>query len=204
MSRSLRIRGRLLIVARALDAAGLLQRRLDCLDRIGLAQHRGIGVLLGRRLDMTAGGDDEGLAFLEQPVGERPDLLAVLQLHVDDGEVESAVLEPGDRLIHRFAGADNPMAEGLEEVLEHHRDQRLILDDQDRPFAHDQCLSVCFGKEKTKSGPPARPVPKQASPTAYFDCSTSRTVSASSWTENGLARKETLGMSIDLRSCSSA
>ena len=38
----------------------------------------------------------------------------------------------------------------------------------------------------------------------YFSPSTSRTVSASCWTEKGLARKETLAMSIDLRSCSSA
>jgi hypothetical protein len=40
------------------------------------------------------------------------------------------------------------VTERLEEVLEHHRDQRLVLDDQYRPFAHRPRLSACFVNEK--------------------------------------------------------
>src|SRR5688572_1009020 len=150
---------------------------------------------LGRRLDMAAGRDDERRALLRQPVGERPDPLPVLELDVDDGEVEAAGLDPLDRFLDRIAGADHVVTESLEEILEHHRDQRLVLDDQDRPFAHARCLSVCFGKEKYYL---VAAVPLRSR------SSTSRTVSASCCTEKGLARNETLGMSIELRSCSSA
>ena len=65
-------------------------------------------------------------------VGDRPDLLAVPQADVEDRDVEAAGLDMAERLLDRFRSWRRPVAERLEEILEHHRDQRLVLDDQDR------------------------------------------------------------------------
>ena len=48
---------------------------------------------------MAAGGEDERRARLGEAVGDRPDLLAVLQLDVDDGDVEAAGLDLLERVL---------------------------------------------------------------------------------------------------------
>ena len=66
---------------------------------------------------------------LGEAVGDRPDLLAVLELDVDDGDVEAARLDMFERRGDAVAGRDHLVAERIEEVLEHHRDERLVLDE---------------------------------------------------------------------------
>ena len=61
---------------------------------------------------------------------DRPDVLA-FQVHVKDGEVEAASLDLLQRALNRIAGPSNRVAERIEEVLEHHGDERLVFDDQD-------------------------------------------------------------------------
>src|SRR4051794_5560203 len=78
---------------------------------------------------MAAGGEHVGDALLGETVGDRPDTLAV-QIDVDDGDVEAPLLDPRQRVGQSLAGGGDPVAEGFEEILEHHRDERLVLDDQ--------------------------------------------------------------------------
>ena len=82
------------------------------------------------------------------------------------------------------------VTERFKEVLEHHRDERLVFDDQDGTLPHGT-LRI--------ADPAAAAKPYFMNSVRAF-----RAASASSCTEKGLGRKATLSMSIDLRSCSSA
>ncbi len=79
---------------------------------------------------MPPAGKDERSPLVTQRGGYRPDAFA-LQIDVEDGQVETALLGLGQRLADRVAGAANRMTHRFEEILEHHRNQRLILDNQD-------------------------------------------------------------------------
>ena len=87
------------------------QCRFDRVDRVGLGEDGNAGVARRRRVDMAAGGEDEGHALVGQAVGHRPDRLAAAQVDVDDRDVEAAGLSPGDGLGHRLGGADDPVAQ---------------------------------------------------------------------------------------------
>ncbi|MEA3016031.1 MAG: hypothetical protein QOI38_753 [Sphingomonadales bacterium] len=129
--------------------AGLSEGGLDGVDRIGLGEDGRGDMAGGRRLDMAAGGEDEGLAGVGEAVGDRPDGLAVLELDVDDRDVETAALDMRQRVLEALAGADDAVAERVEEILEHHRDQRLVFDDEDgTPPGHGATLRQLFRKGK--------------------------------------------------------
>jgi hypothetical protein len=98
--------------------------------RVRLFDHRSVVELRRRRINVTAGGDDERYILLAQLGRDGPHVLT-FQVHVEDREVESAFLDLLESALHRIASSANGMTEGIEEILEHHGDQRLILDDQD-------------------------------------------------------------------------
>ena len=80
---------------------------------------------------MTTGRQNEWYATLIEAIGNRPGILAVPEVNVDNRNIEPAFLDFRQGFANTIDGRDDPMAKGIEEVLEHHRDQRLILDDQD-------------------------------------------------------------------------
>ena len=47
-----------------------------------------------------------------------------------------------ERVGDRLAGGDDRVAERIEEILEHHRDQRLVFDDQDGAGGHEASLKA--------------------------------------------------------------
>ena len=105
--------------------------------------------MLGRRRrDVAAGGNDERNALFSQPVGNGPDMLP-LQMDVDDRDVEAALLDLGHCLLKALAGADDAVPEGVEKILEHHRDQRFVFDDQNIAFfGHRRAIKANGGKSK--------------------------------------------------------
>ena len=144
----------------------------------------------GRRLDMAAGGEDEGRAGVGEAVGDRPDLLAVLELDVDDRDVEAARVDMAERVVdasRRCATtlwpSDSRKSSSIIAISGSSSTIRI-----DPGAGMPSRLSDCRAKRKD----------------LFRRAATSRTASASCWTEKGLARKATLGRSIDLRSCSSA
>ena len=153
------------------------QRRLDRVDRVGLGEDGRGGVALGRRLDMAAGGEDEGRAGVGER-GRRPARPArrPCRLHVDDRDVEAAAVDLAERVGDIVAAADDLMAERLR------GNPRASSRSAARPRRsgwiagprHAPALSVCFGKEKRSycrrtavigpvatSPPPARPGPSR-------------------------------------------
>jgi hypothetical protein len=112
-----------------------LERRSYAIHRIGLLDDGHVGEFRRRRIDVTAGRDDERHVLLAQPRGDRPNALA-LQVHIEDRQVEAALVRHRERVRDRFACRGHRMTERLEEILEHHRDQRLVLDDKDGSLPH--------------------------------------------------------------------
>ena len=84
---------------------------------------------------MASSGQDEGHAAFGQAVANRPDMLAP-KVNIEKGDVEAALGDCGHSLLHAFHRADHLVAERVEEVLEHHRDERFVLDDQDGAGSH--------------------------------------------------------------------
>src|SRR5690606_21898084 len=89
-------------------------------------------MLLRGWFHMSARRQDERRAPLDQPVGERPGLLPILQLDVDDGDVEAPPIAAINGFLERFTGADHVMAKRFEKILEHHGNEGLVFDDEDR------------------------------------------------------------------------
>src|SRR5579884_2926029 len=102
-----------------------LDRRRDAIDGIGLLDHRRVVELGWRRIDVSARRNDERHILLAQLGRHRPNVLT-LQIDVEDGEVETALLHLVQRALHRLAGAADLMSERIEKILEHHSDERLI------------------------------------------------------------------------------
>ncbi len=90
----------------------------------------------GDRVARAAGGEYEGQAQRGKRIGDRPAGLAAAQVDVQDHRVDAPGVEPGERVGDRIGAARGLMAERFEEVLEHHRDERLILDDEDASASH--------------------------------------------------------------------
>src|SRR5580765_2663219 len=105
--------------------------RRNTVDRVGLFNHRRVVELGRRRIDMAARRNHEGHVLLAKRAGDRPHILA-LQIYIEDRKVEAALLNLFKGAFHSITGSLNPMPEGIEEILKHHRDQRLILHDEDR------------------------------------------------------------------------
>ena len=139
---------------------------------------------------MAAAGQDERNALGPQVGCHRPDAFA-LQIDVEDGEIEFAISNGGARFLDALADARDFMAEGQQEVFEHHRNERLVFDDENAThIGHARTNSIRFGSGKDYF--------------AALAAMTTRTASASSCIEKGLGRKATFSISIDLRNCSSA
>ena len=88
-------------------------------------------MLGGGRIDVSAGGEDEWDPRLGQPVGDGPDMLAALQVNVQDRDFEAALLDLLHRVCDGVGSSDDLVAKRVEEILEHHRDQRFVFGDQD-------------------------------------------------------------------------
>lgn len=73
----------------------------------------------------------ERYARARQSVTYRPNMFAAFQVDIDDGNVEAARFDPCEGVGNRLTSPRDLMAERFEKILEHHRDQRLVLDDQD-------------------------------------------------------------------------
>jgi hypothetical protein len=159
----------------------------DPVDRVRLLDHRRVVELRRGRIDVTARRDHERNLLLAQPGRDRPDVLA-LEVHIEDGEVEPTFFHLFERALDRFAGAADLVAEGIEEILQHHCDEGFVLDDQNGAFVS-HAIRIRCAPESAKS---------------YFVPTARRAASASSVTEKGLGRKLTFSMSIDFLSCSSA
>src|SRR4051794_32478045 len=113
----------------SLASDGRFNRRCNAIDRIGFLDHRRVVEFRWRRIDVPTGRDDEWHIFFAQPRCNRPDVLA-FQIHIEDSEVETALLDFLERAFNRVAGPADAMTQRIEEVLEHHRDERFILDNQ--------------------------------------------------------------------------
>src|SRR5260370_39593466 len=83
----------------------------------------------GGDVDAPAGVDHERHVPFAQPGRHRPVSLA-LQIDVENGEIEPAFFDLVESTLDAIAGATDLMSERIEEVLEHHSDERLILHDQ--------------------------------------------------------------------------
>src|SRR5689334_8076179 len=112
-----------------LACEGRLDSRSNPIDRVGLLDHWGIVELGRRRVDVTAGGDDERNVLLAEPGGDGPHILA-FEVDVEDGEIEPALLDLVERALDRVAGPANLVTQRIEKILKHHGDERLVLDDQ--------------------------------------------------------------------------
>ena len=105
-------------------------RRGDAVDGVRLVDHRHLRKFGRRRVDMAARGDDERDAARAHHAGDRPDILA-LQVDVEDGQIEAAGVNRVACLADRFTNPLDLMAERIKKILQHHRDERFVLDDQD-------------------------------------------------------------------------
>src|SRR4051794_32199071 len=95
------------------SSGGFPQYRVDRIDRIGLGQYRRIGMSRGGRFDMAAGREHIRNALLDEPIGDRPDQLA-LQIYVDDGNIEAALLDPLERVRQAIACPGHLVTERVE------------------------------------------------------------------------------------------
>src|SRR5215213_5818422 len=85
-----------------------IDRRGNPIDRIGLLDHRSVVELGWRWVDVAAGRDDERDFALAQRRGDRPYILA-LEIHIEDGEVESALFGLVERAFDRVASSRDGM-----------------------------------------------------------------------------------------------
>ena len=172
-----------------------------------------------RRLDMAAGGEDEGNA-LSRRGGRRPARPARhLEMDVDDGDVEAALRRPAPALRRRFrrcrrpcgrANRGNPRASSrsaarLRRSGWNGRSQARLRRNyrlRNKLFDGSKARHPAERGPDTRLCPGSSPDAGVAGPPSA--CQASLAASASCWTEKGLARKATRSRSIDLRSCSSA
>src|SRR5689334_11854952 len=105
--------------------------RCYAVNSVGLLNHGRVIELGRRRIDVTTRRDHEWHVLLAECARNGPDVLA-LQVHVEDRKIEAAFLHLGECAFYGVAGPLDLMPKGIEEILEHHRNQRLILDDEDR------------------------------------------------------------------------
>ncbi len=113
-----------------LGRAGRIEAGIDGIDGERLGEDRDAGIFGRGRIDMAAGGEHERDGLANQRVGDRPDPFAALEVNVDDGDLETALLDPGERAGDGVRRPDHVMPHRFQKILEHHRDQRLVLDDQ--------------------------------------------------------------------------
>ena len=122
--------------------ARLRQRRLDRVDRVGLGEDRTLGMRRRRRLDMAAGGEDERgpLSASRSATGQTcsPSFSWTSMMATSNPPWP----DPGERVLDGIAGAGDRVAERIEEILEHHRDQRLVFDDEDGARGHEGSLKA--------------------------------------------------------------
>src|SRR3954454_11287592 len=104
--------------------------RRDPVDRVGFFDHRGVIKLWWRWIDVAARRNHERHLLLAQLGRDRPHILA-LQIDVEDGQIEPTFFNFLEGAPYRVTGATHLVAERIEEILEHHGDQGLVLDDQD-------------------------------------------------------------------------
>src|SRR6476469_4599704 len=105
-------------------------RRHDPVDRIGFLDHGRVVELGRRRVDVAAGCNHErDLAFAKE-ASDWPHILA-LEVHVEDGEVEPALFNLVESALDGVARSADLVAKRIEEILEHHRNERLVFDDED-------------------------------------------------------------------------
>ena len=112
-----------------------LKRGRYAIDRIRLFDHRHVRELGGGRIDVTASRENERDLLRAQSLRDGPDALA-LQIDVENGDVEAALVGLGQCIAYGFSCLADRMAERFEEILEHHRDERLVLNDQDAALPH--------------------------------------------------------------------
>lgn len=124
---------------------------------------------------MSTSSQHERYARARQAVAYRPDMFTAFQVDIDDGDVEFARFDPGEGVGNRFTSPGDLMAERFEKILQHHRDQGFVLDDQD----------------VTRRGHGVRLRRREQFRNYYFACRASRVTSANFCTEKGLARNPT-------------
>src|SRR5688572_15448165 len=122
-----------------------LDRRSDTIDRIGLLDYRSVVEFGRRRIDVAAGGDHERDVSRAEQGCDRPHVLA-LQVDVEDGQIESALFDLVERTLHRVARPTDLMPEGIEKILEHHRNQWLVLDNEDGTPLRHRGRDSCAGR----------------------------------------------------------
>ena len=78
---------------------------------------------------MSAGRKNEWYSAIHQCIRHRP-AFGSPQIDVEDCEIESTARDAGKCVLDIIGRCRRNMPETFHEILEHHRDQRLILDDQ--------------------------------------------------------------------------
>lgn len=78
---------------------------------------------------MSAGRKNERYATIDQRVRHRPAFESP-QIDVENCEIESTARDAGKRVLDIIGCPRCNMPEAFHEILKHHRDQRLILDDK--------------------------------------------------------------------------
>src|SRR5215213_8545921 len=99
-----------------------LDRRRYPIDRIRLFDQRYGGELGRRGIDMAARSNNEGHALAAQPGRDRPHVLT-LQIDVENGKVEAALVGLGQSLGNRVAGAVDTVPQRFKKIFEHHGDE---------------------------------------------------------------------------------
>ncbi|PAV92714.1 hypothetical protein WR25_13478 [Diploscapter pachys] len=111
------------IVASGIDATNAMGR--------SIVPHRAIAEAAVDAVVAAASREHERNVACGERFGDGRALLTAAQVDVEDRSVDAAVLHPRQGAGHRIDGADRRLVEHLEEILEHHRDERFVLDDED-------------------------------------------------------------------------
>src|SRR5579872_1539115 len=119
----------------ALAGERRLDRRCDPVDSIGFFNHRRVAEFRGCRVDMATGCNHEGYLSFAKSGRDGPDILA-LEVDVEDGKIEAALIHLLQRGFHGIAGAPDLMPERIQKILEHHRNERLVFDNKNGSPRH--------------------------------------------------------------------
>jgi hypothetical protein len=107
------------------------QRYADFVDREGLGQHWRTRMPLRRSLELIAACEEERYSPIAERVGNRPDRRAIAQVDIENGDLDAAIFDPGERILNAVDAGHDPMAQAVHHVFQKHPDERFILDDED-------------------------------------------------------------------------
>lgn len=90
---------------------------------------------------MTSSCQDERDPSLGKAIGDWPDMLAILEVNIENGQIEPAFIDPRLGIRNAIDGADDAVAKRIQKILQHHGDERLVFDDENGTRSHRPALN---------------------------------------------------------------